>query len=64
MVAQLGGTLVEEAGTVKAGLDGPVAPPADEEPTSEQFAAFAYLIDNNLPPYVDFGMFGPYNARF
>ena len=39
-------------------------PPTDEEPTSEQFAAFAYIIDNNLPPYVDFGVFGPYNGRF
>ena len=38
--------------------------PTDEEPTSEQFAAFAYIIDNNLPPYVDFGVFGPYNGRF
>ena len=39
-------------------------PPAeDEEPTSDQLAGLAHVLNLNLPPYVDFAIFGAYGDR-
>eukprot|EP00435_Cladocopium_sp_Y103_P060722 s646_g22.t1 len=38
-------------------------PPKDCEPTTEQISALAHLLDNGLPPFADFAIFGPYGHR-
>eukprot|EP00435_Cladocopium_sp_Y103_P067260 s724_g29.t1 len=38
-------------------------PPKDSEPTSEQISAISHLLDNGLPPFADFAIFGPYGHR-
>ena len=38
-------------------------PPKDCEPTTEQISAIVHLLDNGLPPFADFAIFGPYGHR-
>lgn len=38
-------------------------PPKDCEPTTEQISAISHLLDNGLPPFADFAIFGPYGRR-
>ena len=38
-------------------------PPPDHEPTADQLSAVWYLVSARLPPYVDFGVFGPHAVR-
>ena len=38
-------------------------PHKDVEPTSDQIAAVKQLIGEDVPPYVDFAIFGPYGRR-
>eukprot|EP00971_Amphidinium_carterae_P334490 6469807-Amphidinium_carterae.1 len=38
-------------------------PPPDGEPSGDQLAAVKMLLDDNLPPYVDLSIFGPFSAR-
>ena len=38
-------------------------PPKDAEPTSEQVSAIVRLLDNGLPPFASFAIFGPYGRR-
>ena len=38
-------------------------PPKDTEPTGEQISAIRYLLDNDMPPYADFSVYGPYSQR-
>ena len=39
-------------------------PEAEEEPSSQQVTAIAYLVDSLASPYVDFAVFGPYADRY
>ena len=39
-------------------------PKEDIEPTTEQLSAVKQVLDNDLSPYVDFSIFGPYGKRF
>ena len=39
-------------------------PKEDIEPTIEQLSAVKQVMDNDLAPYVDFALFGPYGKRF
>ena len=39
-------------------------PSEDIEPTTEQLSAVKQVLDSDLPPYVDFALFGPYGKRF
>lgn len=39
------------------------SPPVDEDPTEEQLSALNHLLNTNLCPYVDFGIFGPHGHR-
>eukprot|EP00971_Amphidinium_carterae_P325875 6456403-Amphidinium_carterae.1 len=38
-------------------------PPPDCEPSGDQLAAVKMLLDDNLPPYIDLSIFGPFSAR-
>ena len=38
-------------------------PPKDMEPTGEQLSAVVHLLENGLPPYTDFAVWGPYGHR-
>ena len=38
-------------------------PRKDAEPTTEQLAAICHLLDNGLPPFADFAVFGPHGHR-
>ena len=61
--------LMEEAEVVKLYKEyekvyGPnERPPKDAEPTSEQISAVSHLLDNGMPPFVDFAIFGPFGHR-
>ena len=35
----------------------------DAEVTDAQLTALAYLLEHNLPPFVDFGVWGPFGLR-
>ncbi len=39
------------------------APAEEEEPTTEQLTAVAHLLASQVPPYVDFALFGPHQQR-
>ena len=38
-------------------------PPKDTEPTGEQINAVKHLLESNVPPYVDFSVYGPFAQR-